>query len=83
MLNVMPTENGSEPVNRQALNQLATEPTIPRLAFSMKETATMLGVSYQTVYNLSKRGLLKSSSALRTKLFAKSEIERFLKASAS
>ena len=52
---------------------------LPRLAYSMRETADVLGVNYQTVYRLSKRGLLKSSSHLRTKLFAVAEIERFLK----
>jgi predicted DNA-binding transcriptional regulator AlpA len=57
-----------------------TEPDIlPRMAFSMAETATILGLSYQTVYRLNKRGLLKSSSALRHKLFPKAEIERFLR----
>jgi DNA-directed RNA polymerase specialized sigma24 family protein len=60
-------------------NEVAAE----RLAYSMRETAKLIGVSYQTVWRLSQRGLLKSSTALRTKLFAKSEIERFLKASVS
>lgn len=51
-----------------------------RLAYSMQETADLLGLSYLTVYRLNKRGLLKSSTALRHKLFPKTEIERFLKA---
>jgi excisionase family DNA binding protein len=46
----------------------------------MQETADRLGVSYQTVYRLLKRGLLKSSTALRHKLIPATEIERFLKA---
>lgn len=53
-------------------------PALQRLAYSMGETAELLGVSYQTVYRLNKRGLLKSSSAIRHKLFPKTEIERFL-----
>jgi excisionase family DNA binding protein len=53
-------------------------PALPRLAYSMAETAELLGLSYQTVYRLNKRGLLNSSSALRHKLFPLSEIERFL-----
>ena len=53
---------------------------LPRLAYSMRETASILGVNYQTVYRLNKRGLLKSSGALRTKLFPVTEIERFLSA---
>jgi DNA-directed RNA polymerase specialized sigma24 family protein len=46
----------------------------------MQETATILGCSYITVHRLLKRGLLKSSTALRHKLIPASEIERFLKA---
>ena len=54
-------------------------PGLPRLAFTMRETAEILGVSYITVHRLLKRGLLKSSFALRNKLIPASEIERFLK----
>jgi predicted site-specific integrase-resolvase len=53
---------------------------LPKLAYSMAETAEVIGVSYITVHRLLKRGLLKSSSALRHKLIPHSEIERFLKA---
>jgi len=52
---------------------------LPRLAYTMQETADMLGVSYITVHRLLKRGLLRSSLALRHKLIPASEIERFLK----
>lgn len=45
----------------------------------MQEAAEVLGVSYMTVHRLLKRGLLKSSSALRHKLIPHSEIERFLR----
>jgi hypothetical protein len=67
------------------LNQVPTEkqsdgPALPRLAYSMQETARILGLSYQTVYRLNKRGLLRSSSALRHKLFPVEEIKRFLQA---
>lgn len=44
----------------------------------MRETADVLGVNYFTVHRLLKRGLLRSSSALRTKLIPVSEIQRFL-----
>jgi excisionase family DNA binding protein len=54
---------------------------LPRLAYTMQETATILGVSYITVHRLIRRGLLKSSNALRHKLIPLTEIERFLKAS--
>jgi excisionase family DNA binding protein len=50
----------------------------PRLAYTMRETAAILGVSYISVHRLIKRGLLRSSSALRHKLIPASEIDRFL-----
>jgi hypothetical protein len=53
--------------------------TVPRLAYSMTETADLLGISYISCHRLLKRGLLRSSSALRIKLIPHSEIERFLK----
>jgi excisionase family DNA binding protein len=55
----------------------------PRLAYTMQETADMLGVSYITVHRLIKRGLLRSSLALRHKLIPRTEIERFLRESVS
>ena len=49
-----------------------------RLAFSITETAQLLGLSRVSVYRLIERGLLKSNGALRHHLIARSEIERFL-----
>jgi len=63
--------------NTKTDNVEASQPT-PKLAYSMQETADMLGISYFTVHRLLKRGLLRSSSALRHKLIPRSEIERFL-----
>ena len=50
----------------------------PRLAFSVKETAAMLGLSEKTIRRLVSRRLLRSSHALRHLLIPKKEIERFL-----
>jgi len=50
-----------------------------RLAFTMKEAAEIIGVSYITVHRLIQRGLLKCSWASRKKIISKIEIERFLK----
>lgn len=58
------------------------EPALPKLAYSMRESADCIGVSYVTMHRLLKRGLIKSSTALRTKLIARTELERFLKESA-
>ena len=55
------------------------KPALPKLAYSMQETADVLGISYFTVHRLIKRGLLKSSTAIRHKLIPVTEIERFLK----
>ena len=60
------------------MNQGDTPP-LPKMAFSMRETAQVLGISYFSVHRLLKRGLLKSSPALRHKLIPLVEIERFLK----
>ena len=53
---------------------------LPRLAFTLNETAGMLGLSYITIYRLVQRGKLKASGSLRTKLITKAEIDRFLAA---
>ena len=44
---------------------------IPRMAFTMKETADILGVSYITVHRLIQRRLLRSSLASRKKIYRK------------
>ena len=49
-----------------------------RLAFSVKETAEILGVSEKTVRRLINRKLLRASRALRHLRIAKKEIERFV-----
>jgi excisionase family DNA binding protein len=51
----------------------------PRLAYSLKETATMLGVCEKSVRRLIHRGLIRPSRALRHILIPKIEIERFLR----
>jgi hypothetical protein len=52
---------------------------LPKLGYSMKEAAIVLGISYISCHRIIKRGLLKSSSAFRTKLIPHSELERFLR----
>jgi hypothetical protein len=53
-------------------------PAVPKLAYTPKETAAALGIAPISVYRLLKRGMLKSSSALRHKLIPVAEIQRFL-----
>jgi len=52
---------------------------IPRLAYTMKETAGILGCSYITIHRLIKRGKLRASSATRKKIIPVVEVERFLR----
>jgi excisionase family DNA binding protein len=64
----------------ETIKPIANEPGegLPRLAFSVRETARMLGVSEKTVRRLVVRGLLHPSRALRHLLIPRSEIVRFL-----
>lgn len=51
-----------------------------RLAYSLHESAEMLGVDYFSVYRLVQRGKLKACRALRGKfLIPRTELMRFLK----
>ena len=71
----MPKKNVVAEEKQNAQN---AEPAVPRLAFSLRETAGILGVSYISVVRLAKRGLLRPSNALRCRRVSKVEIERFL-----
>lgn len=51
---------------------------LPRLAFSISETAEMLGVSERTIHRLIQRGKLKANKAIRHVKISKREIDRFL-----
>lgn len=73
----MPAELTSE----STVSQTRSKPqpyAVPRLAHSLRETAEILGISYVSVHRLIKRGLLRPNRALRHKLIARTEIERFL-----
>ena len=49
-----------------------------KLAYTLKELSAELGVSRVTIYRLTARGLLKPLPYLRTKVFTRAEVERFL-----
>ena len=53
-------------------------PDSMRMAFSVQETAQILGISDKTVRRLLDRKLLRASRAIRHLLIPKKEIERFL-----
>jgi hypothetical protein len=67
-----------EPASNQSADSAGERP-LPKLAYTMEETAQMLGISYCSVWRLLQRGLLKSSKALRHKVIPMTEIQRFLK----
>lgn len=50
-----------------------------RLAYSVQETARMLGVCDKSIRRLILRGLLRPSRALRHILIPKDELHRFLR----
>jgi DNA-binding transcriptional MerR regulator len=52
-----------------------------RLAYSRSELASLLGISTRSVQRLEDRGLLKSSKALRRKIYSHQEVMRFLDSS--
>jgi excisionase family DNA binding protein len=55
-------------------------PTPERLAYSVKESAHLLGIDYFSVYRLIQRGKLRACRALRGKLLIpRSELLRLLK----
>lgn len=59
-------------------NPAAADP-LPRMAYTMRQTAKILGVSYITVHRLIKRGKLRACDAIRNKIIPHTEIERFLR----
>ena len=54
------------------------ERPLVRDAFTLKETAVKLGISYVSVCRLVKRQLLKPSRGLRTPIVSQKEIDRYL-----
>lgn len=52
---------------------------VERLAFNLDEVRAALGgVSVTTIWRWERRGLLNAVPGVRTKLFPKTEVERFL-----
>jgi excisionase family DNA binding protein len=54
--------------NMEDISHLESPPAIERLAYSIQESADMLGVNYFSIYRLIQRGKLKACRALRGKL---------------
>jgi DNA-binding transcriptional MerR regulator len=60
--------------------QSGTQPKT-RLAYSRSELASLLGVSTRSIQRLENRGLIRSSKALRKKIYSHREAMRFLDSS--
>jgi len=58
--------------------KIASEIQLGRLAYSIAETALILGISQRSVHRLLKRGLLSGSKALRKIIIPQTEIVKFL-----
>jgi hypothetical protein len=69
-------ETNSPAVISNSLQSVACPNT--RLAYSRRELALLLGVSTKSLQRLEDRGLIRSSKALRKKLYSHSEVMRFL-----
>jgi excisionase family DNA binding protein len=74
-------EVGTAGTSTSSPPKIARTPTqTERLAYSIQETACLLGVNYFSVYRLIQRGKLKACRALRGKLLVpRSELLRLLK----
>ena len=75
-----PAAPAPQPLPEPPVQPALANASPPRLAFTLKELAAQLGVSKPTIYRLEARGLLKSLPYLRTKVYSKREVERFLDA---
>jgi len=53
-------------------------PAPAKLAYTLRELSAELGMSKISIYRLVERGLLKPLPYLRTKVFPRQEVERFL-----
>jgi len=76
-VHIMNDTSSSGPVT--TTSQLTPTTPSPRLAYSVHETACMLGVCDKSVRRLILRRLIRPSRALRHILIPKDEIERFLR----
>ena len=63
--------------SKRQMNSTKPKSLLPKLMFTVHETATMLSISKKTVYRLIQRGELKAPKAVRTKRITAASIEVF------
>jgi excisionase family DNA binding protein len=66
-------------MNRLNKQQQNGRPSNARLAYSVQESADILGLSYSSVFRLLQRGKLRSARILRHHVIPKAELERILR----
>jgi DNA-binding transcriptional MerR regulator len=64
-------------------NEHINQNTVPKLALTREEAAQALGIHPITISRLTERGLLRPSRATRRPLYPVTEIERFLRDTAT
>jgi DNA-binding transcriptional MerR regulator len=57
----------------------APQPEAKKLAYTIAELSSALGVSAHTLYRLEKRGLIKAIPGIRHKIYPAASIDKFLK----
>ena len=62
------------------MNEQPTHPTATaeKLAYNTAELCSALGLCPTTIWRLNQRGLLRPIPGLRHKIYAKTEVQRFL-----
>lgn len=65
-----------------ASNSISENMPNAKLAYSKKEVCELLGISTVTLWRLELRGLIHSVPGIRRKIYGRSEVDRFLKATA-
>jgi predicted site-specific integrase-resolvase len=64
--------------NADITNTAAAAPQLERLTYTAREACAALGVSNTTLWRLDRRGLIKAVPGIRTKLYAVTELHRFV-----
>jgi hypothetical protein len=61
------------------LKETTQTPSIPKLAYSVRESSAATGLCEESIRRLIKRGKLKCCSSVRHKLIPVAELEKFLR----
>jgi len=65
-------------MSTQPIQAIQPTPTVEKLTYSTADLCSALGLSSVTLWRLSRRGLLRPIQGIRHRLYAKTEVQRFL-----